>query len=115
MKKYLLSLLFVVFMFPSCDFHQRNLENMGYSVKNHFKEKDVENGTITKFETLKALSYEEIPEDKRNTPEEYYVCKVYIKGTWSYMGGFRVYNMDDTLNSYFTKDKVFIRIENKNE
>jgi predicted RNA-binding protein len=84
---------------------------MGDAVRSHLQQKDTENGTITKIEMLKALSYEKIPDDKRKQPDEAYLCKVYIRGTWSYGDSYRIYNMDDTLKCYFNSNKVFLRID----
>jgi len=109
MKKYIFSVivLFCTFSLISC---QSDLDKMGQAVKSHFKYRDTDNETITKIEEVKALSYDKIPEDKRENPDEIYLCKVYVRGTWSYANSFRIYNIDDTLDCFFSKNKTFLRM-----
>lgn len=116
MKKSSFLLVFIISVFfVSCNFLNNDLEKMGGAVKQHFKYKDVEDGTITKISYLKALSYDKIPEDQRESPEEVYLCKVYVRGTWSYYNSHRIFNIDDTLDCYFNKSKTFIRIDKLEE
>jgi len=110
MRKFIV-LIFVVCVCMSCNLSDYQLERMGDSVRSHIKYRDQEKGTITKIEYLKALSYDEIPEDKRETPEDAYLCKVYVRGTSSYSGSYRVFNIDDTLNYIFNKKKAVLRID----
>ena len=110
MRKFIV-LIFIVYVCISCNSYDYQLEKMGDSVRSHIRYQDQEKGTITKIEYLKALSYDEIPEDKRETPEDIYLCKVYVRGTSSYPGSYRVFNIDDTLNCIFNKKKVVLRID----
>lgn len=112
MKKYSFLLFFIISaLLVSCSFYGNDLEKMGASVKQHFKYKDVDEGTVTNISYIKALSYDEIPEGERKSPEEVYLCKVYVRGTWSYYNSHRIFNIDDTLDCYFNKSKAFIRID----
>ncbi|WP_108822431.1 hypothetical protein [Dysgonomonas sp. Marseille-P4361] len=114
MKKYSFLLVFMAsVLLESCTFYGNDLEKMGASVKQHFKYKDVEEGTVTNISYIKALSYDEIPEDEREEENEIYLCKVYVRGTWAYYNSQRIFNIDDTLDCYFNKSKTFIRIGNK--
>lgn len=112
MKKYyyLISIVFCLYYLYSCNSY--DLDRMGDAVKSHMRYSDAEKGTITKIKNLKALSYEKIPEDKREKPEEVYLCKVYIQGTWSYEDSYRVFNINDTIDCFFSKDKTFLRLGN---
>ncbi len=113
MKKYIfyLFILFSIISLASC---QSDLDNMGQAVKSHFKYRDADNGTITKLEEVKALSYDKIPEGQRANADEVYLCKVYVRGTWRYAESYRIYNIDDTLDCFFSKSKTFVRLgENK--
>ncbi len=112
MKKYII-LALTIFSFFSCSSYQNDLEKMGEAVRSHIKYRDIDNGTITKIEVLESLSYKEIPEQQRIKPDEVYLCKVYVRGTWTYQDSYRVYNLDDTLKCYFAKNKTFLRIEQK--
>lgn len=111
MKKYLyfISVIFCLCCF-SCSTYSYDLDQMGAAVKQHMKYRDTENGTTTKIEYLKAVSYEKIPEDKREQPEDVYLCKVYIKGTWSYYDSYRVFNINDTIDCYFSGKKTLLRM-----
>lgn len=112
MKKFaILMLIISCFWSYSCSSYDYDLEKMGEAVQSHLKYRDADNGTITKIEYLKAVSYKEISQNEREKPDEAYLCKVYIKGTWAYMDSYRIYNIDDTLNCFFTKNKTFLRIE----
>ncbi|MDH6309293.1 hypothetical protein M2451_002821 [Dysgonomonas sp. PFB1-18] len=111
MKKcYLLIIAVFCITFSACTSQSYDLERMGDAVKSHFRYRDQDNGTVTKIEYLKALSYEKIPEDKREKPDEEYLCKVYVKGTWAYDNSYRVFNMNDTLDCFFDKSKSLLRI-----
>lgn len=116
MKKYI-SLLFILscFAYSSCSSYSYDLEKMGDAVKQHLRYRDADNNTVTKIDYLKAVSYEKIAEDKRMNPDEEYLCRVYVKGVWSYAGSYRMFNIDDTLNCYFTDKKTFLRIEDLKE
>ncbi|MBB4035889.1 putative SAM-dependent methyltransferase [Dysgonomonas hofstadii] len=94
-----------------CNSYNYDLEKMGEAVQSHLKYKDIDNGTKTTINYLKAISYEEIPEPDRKQPDEYYLCKVYVKGTWAYDNSYRIFNLDDTLNCYFSKSKTFLRMD----
>lgn len=111
MRKYipLVAIIMSIIIF-SCSSYSNDLERMGAAVKQHFKYKDIDDGTITKISYIKAVSYEEIPEEKREDPKEVYLCKVYMRGSWSYYNSGRIFNIDDTLNCFFDKSKTFIRI-----
>lgn len=112
MRKYLTLIAVVISILSlSCSSTAKDLERMGGAVKQHFRYKDIDEGTITKINYLKAVSYDEIPEAERANPDEVYLCKVYVRGTWSYYEGNRVFNIDDTLDCYFNKTKTFIRID----
>lgn len=117
MKKYFYLILFVFSFccFSSCSTYDRNLEKMGESVRDHLRYRDAENGTVTKITYLKALSYEKIPEDKREKEDEVYLCKVHMQGTWSYYNSYRIFNMNDTVDSYFSKNMTFLRLGNTKE
>ena len=108
MKKYF-SLILVILFF-SCTTKEYDLEKMGEAVQAHLKYRDADKGTITKITYLKALSYEKIAEDKREKPDEVYLCKVYMTGTWSYYDSYRVFNINDTIDCYFSKNKTFLRL-----
>lgn len=95
----------------SCNSYNNDLERMGESVRQSFRYSDADNGTVTKIEYLKAISYEKIPEEQRPEPDDVYLCRVYVKGTWSYYNSHRIFNIDDTLDCYFNKSKTFIRID----
>jgi len=116
MKKYFpLFLVVLCLSCYSCHSYDYDLKLMGEAVQQHLRYRDTDNGTKTKVEYLKALSYEKIPEDQRSKPDEVYLCKVYVKGTWAYYDSYRVFNINDTLNCYFNKDKRFVRLDNLKE
>ncbi|WP_029904513.1 hypothetical protein [Prevotella sp. 10(H)] len=110
MKKYIL-IFSILSIFASCSTNQYDLEKMAGAVKSHLRYRDAEKGTITKIEVLDPVSYEKIPEDMRENPDEVYLCKIYMRGTWAYADSYRIYNIDDTIKSYFSKDKTFIRLD----
>lgn len=110
MKKFVLFAIMIVGMF-SCSNSQYDLEKMGDAVKQHIRYRDTENGTTTKIEHIKALSYEKTPEDRRENPDEVYTCRVFIQGTWAYANSNRVFNINDTIDCYFSSGKQFIRMQ----
>jgi len=113
MKKYFLLIAAGICIFTfSCSSYDYDLQRMGEAIQSHIKYRDIDNSTKTTINYLKAISYEEIPEAERKQPDEYYLCKVYIKGTWAYDNSYRVFNIDDTLNCYFSKSKTFVRMDN---
>lgn len=114
MKKYIL-ILFVFAAFAACTGggYNQNLDVMGKAVRKHFQYNDEKNGTRTVIEHLNAVSYDEIAADKKEQNEDTYLCKVYVRGKWSFLEGNRVVNMDDTLDCYFDKDMRFLRVGKK--
>lgn len=111
MKRSVFYILFVIALF-SCSNSQYDLDNMEAAVKQHIRNNDADNGTVTKISYLKALSYEKIPDAKRSNPDEAYKCRVFIRGTWSYQDSNRIFNVDDTINCYFNNKKVFFKMDN---
>jgi hypothetical protein len=115
MKKYIL-LLIIVAGLCSCDInYQRNLNKMGDAVRQHIRYRDADNGTITKIGHFVPVSYEKIPEDKRQKPDEVYLFRVYIQGTWSYDNSYRIYNINDTVNYYFDSNRKVLRMDENKE
>jgi len=114
MKKsfYLMSFIFCLSFF-NCNTYEGDLEKMGNSVRSHFRYKDAENGTKTTIQYLKAVSYEKIPEEQRQNPDEVYECNVYVKGNWIYDNSYRIFNLDDTFKCYFNQKKAFVRMQEK--
>ncbi len=113
MYKYIFSIL-LGFIFFSCGgAYDHTLTEMGKSVKQHIRYNDEKNNIKTNIEILKPISYEEVPVDQRVQPDDVYLCKVYLRANWAYVGSSRLYNTDDTLNCYFDKNKVFVRIDTK--
>ncbi|MDR2955712.1 MAG: hypothetical protein LBV43_11585 [Prevotella sp.] len=116
MRKFCFLIITVLFIGGiSCTSKSYDLERMGEQVKQHLRYRDTENETITKITYIKALSYEKIPESERANSEEEYLCKVYMRGTWSYYNSYRIFNIDDTIDCYFNKNKAFIRMGNLKE
>lgn len=107
-------IFYAVLMFGlfACSNYQYDLDKMTTAVKQHIRNNDPGNGTITKINHIEALSYEKISEDKKTNPDEAYLCRVFIQGTWSYMESNRIFNMNDTINCYFSDKKVFVRMDN---
>ncbi|NDV78547.1 hypothetical protein [Dysgonomonas sp. 511] len=103
----LLLLLASPLLFVACN---QDLENMGEAVRSHFRYRDADKNTITKISYLKAISCNKIPENEQKNSNEEYLCKVYVKGTWQYNGSYRIFNIDDTLDCFFNKNKAFLRI-----
>lgn len=115
MKKNLVILFLMVGLF-SCGFgDQADLDKMESAVRQYLKYRDTENGITSNINYFKAVSYEEIPENKQVEPDDYYLCKIYMQGTWSYYNSSRVFNVEDTLRCIFSKKKVFVRIENEDK
>jgi hypothetical protein len=85
---------------------------MGAAVRQHIRTNDPGNSTVTKIERLEALSFEKIPDGNRENPDEVYLCKVLIRGTWFYYNSNRIFNINDTINTYFNNKKVFLRMDN---
>jgi hypothetical protein len=111
MKNSIFYILLIMGLF-SCSNSQYDLDKMEAAVKQHIRNNDVDNGTITKIDNLKAISYEKIPEGNREHSDDVYRCKVFIQGHWSYQNSYRVFNMNDTINCYFNSKKVFFRMDN---
>lgn len=112
MKKYIYLALITLSVIACKDLkYDYNLKQMGQALNEHFKQKDLDNSTVTNITLLKPISYEKIAENKRLQPDEMYLTKIYVKGTWSYMDSNRIYNMDDTLSCFFNEDLSLLRVE----
>lgn len=111
-KNLLLAFISFIFISTSCSLsYEKNLNNMGESVRQHIRYNDEKNEVKTVIEILKPISYEEIPVEQRKQADDTYLCNVYVKAKWSYLVGSRVYNMNDTLKCIFDKKMSFIRID----
>lgn len=111
MKKIIL-LILPLLLFISCNSSQRDLDFLEANVKQHIKYKDADNGTITKINNIKAISIDKISDENKKNPEEAYLSRVFIQGTWSYLEGNRIFNFSDTINCYLDKNKKLIEIDN---
>ncbi len=126
MRRIITHTLFValIFSFVSCDItYTRRMEQMVANVKLHFREGDEKNKTITTIKQITPISYEEMAEEDKQTPEDTYILKAYVSGNWRYKGEHhetdsvkvflaqsgRVYNMNDTIEVIFDKDYKFLR------
>lgn len=107
-------IVFLLLPIMSCSnfLNQKDLDRMELSVKQHIKNNDQQENTITQIEYIKPIEYIEIPKDQRKNPDEVYLFKIYIKAKWSYADSYRIYNIDDTLKYYFDKDKKFVHPDN---
>lgn len=114
MKKYILSFI-IVMLISACTTPQQDLDKMADGVRSHLRYKDVENNTVTRINEIKGISCEKIPEDERQNPDEVYLLRVYIRGTWNESRSYRIYNIDDTVQAIFNKNKTFLRMDTKNE
>ena len=111
MKKYILMLAIPLLFFACGGSYEYNLDNMGKAVRKHIMYNDIEKNLKTDIEYLKALSYEEVPENEREQPDDVYLCKVHLIAKSAYMGSYRVYNINDTIGYYFNKDMAFVRMK----
>lgn len=110
MKKILI-FAFIILLFSACNIREKNtLSAMKKAFAEHVVKKDIENQTQTTVKFLRAVSYEEIPENKRDNPDELYEAKIYLESRWVYLNGSRIYNVADTLDCYFDKDINLIRV-----
>ncbi|MBK5720524.1 hypothetical protein JGH11_06535 [Dysgonomonas sp. Marseille-P4677] len=114
MKKYIF-LIVIGLGLISCSSYQYDLDKMGEAVKSHLKYRDAENSTITKIEYIEPISYEKTADNERSNPDEVYLFKVYVKGTWAYQDSYRIFNISDTLKCYFGKNKTFLRMDENNQ
>lgn len=116
MKKFIV-LLFVVFVAAGCSQeYESNLKSMRNAFSRYITTKDIDNKTQTKVDYVEAISYTEIPPQERLDSADYYLCKIHLKSTWSYIdGSTRIFNVDDTLDCYFDKNINVIRVKDLNK
>jgi predicted RNA-binding protein len=70
------------------------------------------NGTLTKISHIEVVAYNKIPEGKRENQDKAYLCRVFIRSTWSYADSNRIFKLNDIINCYISNQKVFVRIDN---
>lgn len=111
MKKYKLILFSLVcfLTFMSCD--SRKLADMGDSYRIHVRESDEENGMKTILEQVVPVSFVELKDDEKIEEKDAYLAKIYVVSKSLYIGGQRVYNVNDTLDIYYDKNRNLIRIK----
>ncbi len=110
MKKLIFFCLVLVVSFAGCDgLYKYNLKQMGKAVERHFMYSDIENNISTKLESVRPIAYEELTDDRKETPDDAYLGQFHIKGSWFYIGSSLIYNMDDTISCYFNKDLKYLR------
>lgn len=80
-------------------------------LERHIVQRDIDNETQTTVESIRALSYTEIPDAERQDSADAYLAKIYLKSRWVYLNSSRIYNVDDTLDVYYDKDLRILRIE----
>lgn len=117
MRKLLyVTILFLVF--AACTEKEKKdpmLIEMEKAVKHHIMLNDAEKGIITDLKYIVPISYEQIPENGKQQPDDVYLGKVYLQGKSSYVNSSRIYNIDDTLTCYFDKDVKFLRWDKKDD
>lgn len=111
MKKYILIVISIVslFLLSSCD--SRKLEEMGESYRLHIRASDEENGMHTKLEAVVPVSFIELKDEEKIEEKDAYLAKIYVVSKSWYSGGSRIYNLNDTLEIYFDKNRNYIRIK----
>lgn len=109
MKKYILIFIGVMLipLFSSCDSHR--LEEMENSYRSHIRMADEENNMHTKLEAVVPISFIKLKEDEKVDERDVYLAKIYVVSKSWYSGGSRVFNLNDTLEVYFDKNRRYIR------
>lgn len=93
----------------SCD--NRKLEEMGDSYRLHIRTSDEENSMHTQLEAVVPISFIELKDEEKIDELDVYLAKIYVVSKSWYSGGSRVFNLNDTLEIYFDKNRNYIRIK----
>lgn len=111
MRKYKLMLigLCCLLVFAACD--SRKLQDMGDSYKIYIRESDEQNQMKTILEHVEPISFVELKDDEKIDERDAYLAKIYVVSKSWYIGGQRVYNVNDTLDIYYDKNRNLIRIK----
>lgn len=108
----LISIITSFLLFNACDTRDKVKVAMDKSFKEYIENNDKEKHFQTKIQHISTVAYKEI-EDSGNG--EVYEAKVYFVATTSLVGSRKVYNINDTITSYFDKDLRMTRKINTGE
>lgn len=111
MKKNILTIICLCcfIAFPSCE--SKKMEDMAGSYRAHIRESDEENNMKTILEEVVPISFVELNDNEKQEERDKYLARIYVLSKSWYIGGQRVFNVNDTLEMYFDKNRNFIRIK----
>lgn len=98
----------IVLSFTSCgrlsDAH--TLDKMDKALQRYIRYQDQENGMKTKIEQIDGISFQEVKQ-----ADTAYIAQIYLASKSWYIGGNRVYNINDTIVVYYNKNIHVLKIE----
>lgn len=107
-------LLISVSYLTSCDSRDKTKIAMDKAFKKYIAKNDSIKNYNTKVVKIETISYNKIAPNAVDSTEEVYQAQVYFVGSTAYEGSIKVYNINDTVTSYFDKDLNMTRWINSN-
>lgn len=101
--------ILIALMFSACDNRDKTKIAMDKSFKEFIKENDQKTNYNTRIQHVDIISYTALDDSNRQNENEMYEAKVHFMATTSYEGSMKIYNIDDTITSFFDKDLKMTR------
>lgn len=105
----LLGVLLFTFIFSACDNRDKTKIAMDKSFREFIKENDKKTNYNTRIQHVDIISYIALEDSNRQNENEVYEAKVHFMATTSYEGSMKIYNINDTITSFFDKDLKMTR------
>lgn len=100
----ILGVITVLLLFSACDSRGREKVAMNKAFRAYIAKNDSIKNYHTKIEHVEIVSYERLNKVDTIEHQNAYQARVYFVGTTAYEGSKKIYNINDTVVSYFDKD-----------
>lgn len=114
MKHLTALILFIFIVFSSCSNTGKIKMAMNKSFRAYIAKNDSIKGYQTKIDQVKIISYKELNDDKQGKENKIYEARILFVGLTSYEGSQKIYNINDTVLSYFDENLNMTHMVNPN-
>lgn len=106
----LLAVTLSLIVLSACDNRDKTKIEMDKSFREYIENR--ETNFRTQIQHIETVSYEKIEDLDRQNPLEVYRARVYFVAATSQNGSMKVYNINDTVTSYFDQNLKMVRLIN---
>ena len=108
----LLTIALLVLTLSACDSRDKTKIALDKSFREYIENNDKEKNYRTRIQHVEIVSYTKTEGMEQQDVSEAYRARVYFVATTSYEGSVKVYNINDTVTSYFDENLKMVRMIN---